>query len=796
MDSIVKLIYFMRTWNLTNIDPVELTLAADARLDQIDYFNDLIWQLSLRGGDPPSLDLYSTFGLRARAVHLFPRFWVKDRLIQDPADFYQPIAVTKALPNYLRTEFFPTPELKVISEYRAFSSGMVTGRITLSSQQDEPLVTALEWCGILSAGENSVPFAAITSQQTLLLEGSLDGQALACAISGGPSHGNPPYAGLRLECSLSARKEHAYVWGLVVEREADQAQLKARQFLMANWDAETARIELVNDSQLVEIDTGKPEWDAILHFSQKSAYSSFISQTEHLPNPSFVLNRLPDQGYIPHRDGRGAPTTWSGQTSLDALCLANLILPGGAGLLRGVLDNFVQLRSPNGYFDWRPGLAGQKGKLTLQPQIATIAWMVYQADPSSGWLGRIYPALVQSLRTWFDKTHDHDQDSLPEWQHPLQTGLENNPFYDRWHVESQGMDISLVEAPALVNWLLEETQALINISNVLSAPLDLPWLEEIREKLTSGLKELYNPKRGYFCPRDRQMHTSNRGCLVKQVRSNGEHLVNKDLGQPQHLIFRITTGQKITHACNILISGASPDGTQEEEFSPRSIVWRHGTGWACTQKMFSSVERIKISGLQRGDAVRVFTPDYTHEEISLLLPLRSGCCSPTQIRSLEKKLLDRLITAYGVSDHLDQTPLANVSPFWNGLLLEGMVKTGLRQKAAAIMTSLMDTITNGLKRDHTFRAGYDPHTGYGKGEMNHLHGLVPIRSFLRIAGVEQLTNQSVQLQGFNTFPGVITVQYRGTKIFLGSDSYDLELPNGKNLHLTGAGPHLVNFYTR
>ncbi|HWQ46492.1 MAG TPA: hypothetical protein VN376_06470 [Longilinea sp.] len=786
----------MRTWNLTNNDPLELTLAADARLDQTDYFNDLIWQLSLRGGDSPVLDLYSTFGLRARSVHFFPRFWVNDRLYQDPNEFSQPITVTRVLPNLIRLEYSPVPGFQVTADYRAYSSHTLTGRFAFLNRNDEVIRIALEWCGILAAGENSVPLAAIMDQQTLLLKGSLEDLYVTCAISGGPVPSRPPYAGLRLECNLAPGKDHAYIWGIVVDKDADQAQLQARQFLKANWEAETARIELVNESQIIEIETGNPEWDAILHFAQKTAFSAFQSPTDNLPNSSFVLNRLPDQGNISQPDGRGAPTTWSGQTSLDTLCLANLILPGGAGLLRGVLDNFVVQKNSAGGLDWRPGLAGQTGKLTLQPHFASLAWMVYQAEPSSGWLGRIYPALVQSLRTWFDKSHDRDQDGLPEWEHPLQTGLENNPLYDRWQVSSQGLEISLVEDPALVTWLLEETDALIDISRVLAAPLDLPWLEKTKQKLTDGLMAMYNAKRGYHCPRDRQTHTSAHCRTIAQIKIDGQHDLQKDLEQPEHILIRITTAKNITRSCHIRISGSTAEGAVEETFSPRSLIWRQGIGWACTQKLFSKIDSVELRGLQRGDTLRMFTPDYTHEEISLLLPLRSGLCSPAQIRSLESKLLEKLITPYGVATLPAGSPQTLVSPFWNGLILEGLVKAGSRQKAAGIMTSLMDTIAQGLKKNKDFRAGYNTSSGTGFGEMNHIHGLPPLRQFLLIAGVEQLSNQSVQLQGFNTFPAVITVQYRGTRITLRADSYDLNLPNGKNLHLTGPGPHLVNFYSR
>lgn len=64
----------MRNWNLGPGDPLQLTIAADARLTPTDYTNDHIWELDLSGGDPSALALRTTFGLRARLMRLFPRF--------------------------------------------------------------------------------------------------------------------------------------------------------------------------------------------------------------------------------------------------------------------------------------------------------------------------------------------------------------------------------------------------------------------------------------------------------------------------------------------------------------------------------------------------------------------------------------------------------------------------------------------------------------------------------------------------------------------------------------------------
>ena len=69
----------MQNCNLTSGDPLQLTIAADARLIPPDYLNDHIWEMDLSGGDPSALGLRTTYGLRARLMRIFPRFIEKFR---------------------------------------------------------------------------------------------------------------------------------------------------------------------------------------------------------------------------------------------------------------------------------------------------------------------------------------------------------------------------------------------------------------------------------------------------------------------------------------------------------------------------------------------------------------------------------------------------------------------------------------------------------------------------------------------------------------------------------------------
>src|SRR5512136_623852 len=101
----------MRIWNLKAGDPLALTLAADARLGPTDYCNDQIWEITLSGGDPPSLAVQTTLGLRARSLRLFPRFTENDETACDPASFSSPPAVRQFFPNYASISFMPLADI-------------------------------------------------------------------------------------------------------------------------------------------------------------------------------------------------------------------------------------------------------------------------------------------------------------------------------------------------------------------------------------------------------------------------------------------------------------------------------------------------------------------------------------------------------------------------------------------------------------------------------------------------------------------------------------------------------------
>ena len=288
----------MRTWNLKAADPLALTLAADARLVHTDYVNDHIWDLSMSGGDPPALALQTTYGLRARSFRLFPRFIEAGVVLSDPSSFSRPPAVLFFCPNFLRLAFSPFDSIEVIAEYWIPDSHVAAGRLQISNQGNLPRSLRLEWTAILNPSADGQRLSPLESGAVMVLAGRTDGLYPVIFLTGGAEPIISPYPALGLNLELPTNSNHTFTW-VVASLDDSQASFNhAQEIATRNWDAELARIELLNAGQ-VEIYTGEPDWDAAFALAQKTAYNLLSGPTPSLPAISFVMTRQPDFGYSP-----------------------------------------------------------------------------------------------------------------------------------------------------------------------------------------------------------------------------------------------------------------------------------------------------------------------------------------------------------------------------------------------------------------------------------------------------------------------------------------------------------------
>ena len=156
---------------------------------------------------------------------------------------------------------------------------------------------------------------------------------------------------------------------------------------------------------------------------------------------------------------------------------------------------------------------------------------------------------------WFQPEHDRDGDGFPEWDHPLQSGAEENPIYDRWHPQSQGTDISTLECPALGAFLYRECQSLEKIAEFLEQKDALAWLVEKRSKLHKSIAETWDDEEIIFRYRDFQTHLSPAPIELAEIEKDGSIELDLAFDTPQRILIRIDlailVNKKLDFPCKV-----------------------------------------------------------------------------------------------------------------------------------------------------------------------------------------------------------------------------------------------------
>ena len=788
----------MRDWSLANGDPLSLPLAADSRLSIPDYLNDHTWELLLGGGEPAALSLRTTYGLRAKSMRIFLRFSENGKAILDPAAFALPPTVRRFYPNFLILDFSPLPTIDVSAEYWVPQSNAVCGRVTVANKSNANRKVRLEVCAMLSSLDGQA-MTATQLQLVNVLAGKTGGLVPVLFMTGGPAHGSGPHPSLYLDLELGPGATRQLTWAQAALHELQPSFELARQTAARSWEAERARLELLNASQTVEIHTGDRDWDAAFALSQSAAFRMFFPPNEHLPHPTVVAVRGPDNGYSPKGNGTDYPASWNGQTPFEAYYLSS-VLP----VSRAAADlfwNFLATQNEEGMIDGKPSLSGQRGRFLAAPLLASLAWKMYEKSSDTKFLAQVFPPLLKFLQAWFSPDCDEDQDGLPQWKHNIQTGFDENPLFDAWHDWSLGVDITQVHSPSLEAMLYQEAACLIKMAELLEQHDALSLLHGQAAALRQSIESTWQPRTGLYHYRDRETGLSLAGKVLVRQQGSGTVATKLKFEGPIRLLIEVQSQNPLIKRPEIRLHQFSTKPA--DEIISYSAYQRRNNGLIyTTQKTYPKLAKVVVKGLEEGDTVMISTLDFTTEDHTLFMPLWAGVPDEQHAQTMiGRALLDanRFNRPYGIpacpvapSGHreAESVSLAVHLP-WNVFICEGLLRYGFRSDAARIMAHLMTAIVQNLKQDRAFFARYHAENGTGIGERNALSGFAPVGLFLQVLGVQILSSTRVRLEGENPFPWEVTVCYRGLKITRGLDRTVVTFANGKSVTVKDLSPTVV-----
>lgn len=791
----------MREINLGTGNPLRLAIAADARIAQTNYTDDQIWEFAANGGEPQAITLQTTYGLRAANMRLFPRFSVSHESIIEPEKFTKKPVIHRYYPNYLEISYAPFEELDVESEYWVPSSNTVTGRIRLLNSSAQNMQIKFEWIALLNPSEGGSRITPQKIESVPVLVGETGNISPVVFITGGAATVSSPYPALVHRIDLPPGKSRYFTWCQAGLETPQESFSSARQISGWNWDAEIARIDLLNSTQ-VEIYSGNDEWDNAFALAQNYAFSLFMGKTSHLDRTSFIGSRLPDDGYSYRGDGSDYDPQWSGQTPFDAYYLANICLPSSPELIEGILENSLNSINENGEIDWRPGLGGQMSNRLATPVLASLAWRIYEITNNQEFLDQIFPKLLKFFFSWFSPDHDRDEDGIPEWDHPIQAGFEDHPLFARWHKWAEGIDITTTESPSLCALLYRESQSIIRIAKLINVIEPVVTLESMGEKLRLAVENSWDENINSYFYWDRDSHITTGKNVIGEQTGSGITQLDQNFSSPQRLVFRVTTNQETTRNSQITIHGRSSSGKHRvENISSEKLFWFPGWGTATSELIYSSIEFIDIQGLQEEDSIRISSADLTNQDITNLLPIWAGIPSNKRAKSLVEKTItdqNRYWGEYGLPAcpdkdvHSENDVCRSIFIPWCQMIAEGMISYGYRDEAAELVARIMEAITRTLKREGEFRQFYNADTGIGLGDSNSLWGLAPLGLFLDTLGIRLISPWKVRLAGINPFPWPVTVKYRGMTILRGKNKTQVIFPDGQTVSIEDPKTCLVS----
>ncbi|MGE5251835.1 MAG: MGH1-like glycoside hydrolase domain-containing protein [Bacteroidota bacterium] len=788
----------MRDWSLSIGDPLYMTLAADSRLCTPDYVNDHIWELEFGSGEPAALTLRTTYGMRARSMRIFLRFTEDGKSVLDPAAFPGRPVLRRFYPNFLVVDFTPLDNLPCSAEFWIPDSQTLSGRITLTNRSTALRQVQLEVCALLAPLDGQ-GIAGIQQQLVNILAGQTGGLFPVLFMTGGPKHGPGPYSSLALDLDLGPGATRQLTFAEAAREALAGSFEQARHTAARAWEAERARIELLDTASTVDIETGDMDWDAALAFSQRAALGLLFSGSQQLPRPSYVSVRQPDHGFSRKGDGTDYAPAWSGQTPLETYYLASL-LPGYPAFARGALLNFLSTQAENGEVDGKPGLARQRSRLLAAPMLAALAWSSHLACDDATFLEEVYPRLHKFFWSWFAPEHDFGHDGIPEWDHLLQTGFEDNPLFDVWHPWSQGVDITTVHTPALASMLYREAVCLMRIAKASGMIHRDPVLKAQAETLRAAVEESWKPENALYSYLDRDTRTSPAGEELLRGEP-GENLLRPKLSfeKPVRIQVIIEASERASKKPQVEIGEFVTKG-EPEVIEGKKLQWRTGGLVATSQKVYTRLGRVKVRGLGRKDTIIVRTVDLTPEDHTLLLPIWAGIPDRRRVHSTVQRTIlaaERFGRPFGMPA-LPALPAAEAETIgtsvhlpWNQLIAEGLLDYGFRTEAARLTALLMNAVILSLKQTRSFYQRYHAESGSGIGERNALSGFAPVGLFLRSLGVTYLAPDRVRLEGKNPYPWPVTLRYKGLVVVRNAEETAISFPNGATASVKQEEPVVV-----
>lgn len=765
-------------------------LCADANRSLIDPLQDHVWELALHGGEPPALDLRTTFGLRCLGMRLFPSFGQDNDELVDPYSFVKKPEILERTPNYLRISCHPFNNIDIELEYWVPESNLVCGRVKLTNIGLYPASLKMHWNAILHPGHKGSPMNTVEMGVNTVLQGVCDDLAPVFFITGGPEVTTRSFPSLGFSFTLPEKASRRLSWGMAALDTPENSIVLARHATSLNWDIELTRMRLSEKGNSLDLHCEALGWDAWLHETQQRARQFIVNglngqKTLHLVSKRNTDTRLQDEKLLRH------DSALNNEADLYQLWyLSRILLPADPPLFKTLIHSILENQQDDGSLPFTVSPAGQVSSVKAPPLLAGLVLQVDRTLQEDTWLNQIQPQLLRAYRAWFQTSTS----ALPTWESPIQTGLDGSPLFATWQATDQGLDVRSLFSPALAALLYKEGQALLELAQKTDAHENDEWLTATCAQLRAAVERSFDPHIHSYRYQDAQSGRCDPTQELRQFKRDGSIQVKRAFKVPRRLLLICNAEKTIPRHLEVTLSGTCQSRPVQEKISLNFPFYQHGLSRATSKELFETLETVQVSGLESGSVLTLRLAGTDQEDISLFLPLWAGIPSAETAREIiEQNLIPRYLNELGLSTYPNLTdPRQNViSPFWNTFLLESLLQYGYRKEAATVLNRLYASIFAQWSQSGHANSELNAADGSGRGEQNTLLGLPPLSDLLPLLSIESLEKDQLILQGFNDLFAPFTVQYERVLLILSQHSTVIQTVNGSRTEINQAGHYKI-----
>lgn len=788
---------FMRKWNLGIRDPYSIILAADNRISPIDFTNNQIWMLDLGKIEPLSIQLFTTFGFRAQNLSIFPQFTENHNSVLNPIDFIKQPQIEFFAPNFVSLHFEPFLGISVNMDVHIADSQTITGRFLIRNSGGKKRNINFDLAALLNPDPDGITIQQIKKEISSVLYGKTGNLHPVLFITGGAKGTVNPYPALRHQINLNPGEFREFSWAMASLKDQNESFQHARKNTARNWPALTRKIKMLAGNK-INIKTGEKNWDASFAFSQNIARSLVISQTEHIKHESFVQSLNPNHGFALTEDGRDYGHLWNGQTVYDVYQLSEILLLGEVKLIKGFLQNFLDIQEKDGYIDGKPGPAGQRQNQLAAPLLSQIAIKIFEVEQDIEFLKQIYPKLKSFFICWFSADNLTQESNIPVWNNIIQSNFDSNPKFTHVEIDGQGADIKYALSPDLLSHLFNESSSLQKIAKLLN--INDVIVDEYQSEIEKLLSKSWNQRTGEYRYLDIASKKAQVGKNIFSSSQNGVFDINFSDASAKRLMLQVNTEQ--IRSSNLKIKIHAKDNQNKLHviyISYRDLRWILNRGTFTFPKLLTEISSIKISSLPENGSLTIRQVEYNKIDQNSLLPISTGLLTKSQINKMVSKHLSNesnLLKKNGIT--AIEKPLnsydANLKSIWlfqNQQIIKGLYDNGYKKEAIKIYSSLINNIAGNLNKNKSFSQFYHSELDSSSGETNIISGLPSISLFLHLLGIQIINQWKIKVHAFNPFPWPVEISYKGINITCQNDHLKIRFPNRKEEIIFDPSPCII-----